>query len=94
MVTDTYTVVAEHPRRDSLRSSVWKIKGLDGTRRFAKQNAGDRLHGREVDAYDHWTAALGPDRTSTLAASEAETRTRLITAVPGKSEYTRRTVGW
>ncbi|WP_172386619.1 phosphotransferase [Streptomyces sp. MNP-20] len=84
-VTDTYTVIAEHPRHDSLRSSVWEIEGPDGKRWFAKQNAGPKLHRREVDAYLHWITALGPDRAPTLAASDAATRTLLVTAVPGKS---------
>lgn len=84
-VTDTYTVTAEHPRRDSLRSSVWEIEGPDGTRWFAKQNAGPKLHRREVDSYLHWTTALRPDRAPKLVASNAETRTVLVSAVPGQS---------
>lgn len=84
-VTDTYEVIAEHPRSDSLRASVWELEVPDGTRWFAKQNAGPKLHRREVDAYQkNWTAAFGPDRTPTLVASDAETRTVLVTAVPGQ----------
>lgn len=84
-VTDTHEVIAEHPRSDSLRTSVWELEAPDGTRWYAKQNAGPKLHRREVDAYTKWTAALGPDRTPTLVASDAETRTVLVTAVPGHS---------
>lgn len=84
-VTDMYTVLAEHPRADSLRVSVWEIEGRDGSRWFAKQHAGPKLHRREVDAYRKWTGALGPDRAPSLVASDSEALTVLVTAVPGRS---------
>jgi Ser/Thr protein kinase RdoA (MazF antagonist) len=84
-VTGTYTVVAEHPRPGGTRPSVWEIQGLGGERWFAKQHAGPKLHRREVDAYRKWTVSLGPDRAPELIASDTETRTVLVTAVPGRS---------
>ncbi|MER6086777.1 aminoglycoside phosphotransferase family protein [Streptomyces bluensis] len=83
-VTDTYTVVAEHPRTGS-RPSVWEIDGLHGARWFAKQHAGPKLHRREVDAYRKWTVCLGADHAPELVASDAKTHTVLVTAVPGRS---------
>ncbi|MEU9245742.1 aminoglycoside phosphotransferase family protein [Streptomyces sp. NPDC048385] len=83
-VTDTYTVVAEHSRPGS-RPSLWEIDGHYGTRWFAKQHAGPKLHRREVDAYRKWTVFLGADRAPELTASDAETRAILVTAVPGRS---------
>ncbi|MGB8944974.1 MAG: aminoglycoside phosphotransferase family protein [Streptomyces sp.] len=84
-VADTYTVIAEHRRPVSLRPSVWEIEGSDGTRWFAKQHVGPKLHRREVEAYQKWVGALGPDRAPALVASDAEARTVLVTAVPGAS---------
>lgn len=84
-VTDSYKVIAEHSRPDSLRNSVWELEAPDGTRWFAKQNAGPKLHRREVDAYHQWATVLGPDRAPTLVASDPGTRTVLVTAVPGQS---------
>lgn len=84
-VTDAYTVIAEHFRPDGLRASVWEIEGPDGSRWFAKQHAGPKLHRREVEAYQRWVGVLGPDRAPALIASDAEARTLLVTAVPGGS---------
>ncbi|MFF0201851.1 phosphotransferase [Streptomyces sp. NPDC005017] len=84
-VTGTYTVVAEHPRPGDIRPSLWEIDGLRGERWFAKQHVGPKLHRREVDAYQKWTVSLGADRAPELIASNAETRTVLVTAVPGLS---------
>ncbi|MDN0193858.1 aminoglycoside phosphotransferase family protein [Streptomyces sp. S.PNR 29] len=89
-VITTYTVVAEHPRPGDLRPSVWEIQGPRGARWFAKQHAGPKLHRREVDAYRKWTVSLGADRAPELVASDAETRTILVTAVPGRSLNTLR----
>ncbi|MEU0815145.1 aminoglycoside phosphotransferase family protein [Streptomyces mirabilis] len=84
-VTDTYTVVAEHPRPGDIRPSVWEVNGPGGNRWFAKQHAGPKLHRCEVDAYQKWTVALGVDRAPGLVAADARTRTILVTAVPGHS---------
>lgn len=84
-VTDTCTVVAEHPRPGDIRPSVWEVNGPDGERWFAKQHAGPKLHRREVDAYRKWTVALGSGRAPALVAADAEARTILVTAVPGRS---------
>ncbi|SCK61565.1 Putative homoserine kinase type II (protein kinase fold) [Streptomyces sp. AmelKG-D3] len=84
-VTDAYTVIAEHFRPDGLRASVWEIEGPDGSRWFAKQHAGPKLHRREVEAYQRWVGVLGPDRAPALIASDAQARTLLVTAVPGGS---------
>ncbi|MPY38561.1 aminoglycoside phosphotransferase family protein [Streptomyces phyllanthi] len=84
-VTDTYIVLAEHPRPGNIRPSLWEIDGLHGARWFAKQHAGPKLHGREVDAYRKWTVCLGAGRAPELIAADTETRTVLVTAVPGRS---------
>jgi aminoglycoside phosphotransferase (APT) family kinase protein len=84
-VTDTYTVVAEHPRPGDIRPSLWEIDGLCGERWFAKEHVGPKLHRREVDAYRKWTVSLGADRAPELIASDAKTRAVLVTAVPGHS---------
>ncbi|MCZ0990422.1 aminoglycoside phosphotransferase family protein [Streptomyces diastatochromogenes] len=84
-VTHMYTVVAEHSRPGHIRPSVWEINGPQGERWFAKQHAGTKLHRREVHAYQKWTVALGSDRAPELVAADSETRTVLITAVPGRS---------
>ncbi|WP_327745088.1 aminoglycoside phosphotransferase family protein [Streptomyces europaeiscabiei] len=83
-VTDTYTVVAEHPRPGDIRPSVWEVNGPDGERWFGKLHAGAKLHHREVTAYQKWTVALGAGRAPELVASDTQTRTALITAVPGR----------
>ncbi|MBE4771230.1 aminoglycoside phosphotransferase family protein [Streptomyces caniscabiei] len=82
-VTDTYTVVAEHPRPGDIRPSVWEVNGPDGERWFGKLHAGAKLHHREVTAYQKWTVAMGADRAPELVAADTQTRTVLITAVPG-----------
>ncbi|MDT0467611.1 aminoglycoside phosphotransferase family protein [Streptomyces gibsoniae] len=84
-VTDTYTVVAEHPRPCNIRPSVWEVNGPGGERWVAKQHAGPKLHRREVDAYQKWTISLGADRAPELVASDTETRAVLVTGVPGRS---------
>ncbi|MEW2399996.1 aminoglycoside phosphotransferase family protein [Streptomyces sp. NPDC046862] len=84
-VTDTYIVVAEYSRPGVNRPSLWEVDGLHGARWFAKQHAGPKLHRREVDAYGKWTVALGADRAPELIASDVETCTVLVTAVPGRS---------
>ncbi|MDX3066797.1 aminoglycoside phosphotransferase family protein [Streptomyces sp. ND04-05B] len=84
-VTNTYTVVAEHPRPGDIRPSVWEIKGPEGEWWFGKVHAGPKLHRREVIAYQKWTVALGADRAPELVAADTQMRTILITAVPGRS---------
>ncbi|MGW6736261.1 aminoglycoside phosphotransferase family protein [Streptomyces sp. NPDC055013] len=84
-VTDTYTVVVEHPRPGDIRPSIWEVKGPGGDRWFGKLHAGPKLHRREVTAYQKWTVALGADRAPELVAADTQTRTILITAVPGRS---------
>ncbi|MFG3363496.1 phosphotransferase [Streptomyces sp. NPDC048156] len=84
-VTDTYTVVAEHPRPGTIRPSLWEVQAPGGRRWFAKQHVGPKLHRREVDAYQKWTVALGEGRTPDLVAAEAVSHTVLVTAVPGHS---------
>ncbi|MDO0936562.1 aminoglycoside phosphotransferase family protein [Streptomyces sp. DG2A-72] len=84
-VTDTYTVVAEHPRPGPIRPSLWEVHAPGGQRWFAKQHAGPKLHQREVDAYRNWTVSLGDGRTPDLLTAAAVSRTVLVTAVPGRS---------
>lgn len=83
-VTDTYTVVAEHPRPGDSRPSVWEINGPGGEWWFAKLHAGPKLHQREVNAYQKWTVALGVDRAPGLVAADTRTRSILVTGVPGR----------
>lgn len=82
--TDTYTVVAEHPRPGDIRPSVWEVNGPGGQRWFGKCHAGAKLHRREVTAYEKWTVALGADRAPELVSADTQTRTVLVTAVPGR----------
>jgi hypothetical protein len=82
-VTDTYTVVAEHPRPGDIRPSLWEINGPDGERWFGKLHAGPKFHHREVTAYQKWTVAMGAGRAPELVAADTQTRTVLITTVPG-----------
>ncbi|MET7679017.1 aminoglycoside phosphotransferase family protein [Streptomyces sp. NPDC005423] len=84
-VTNAYTLVAERPRPGDSRPSVWEVNGPGGERWFAKQHAGPKLHRREVFAYRNWTVALGADRAPELVTADEETRTILVTAVPGCS---------
>lgn len=84
-VTDTYTVVAEHPRPGDIRPSVWELNGPDGERWFGKLHAGPKLHHCEVTAYQKWTVAMDAGRAPELVAADTQTRTVLITAVPGSS---------
>ncbi|MGQ4400182.1 phosphotransferase [Streptomyces hayashii] len=83
--TDTYTVVAEHPRPGDLRPSVWEVNGPGGQRWFGKCHAGPKLHQREVTAYEKWTGALGADRAPELVSADTRTCTVLVTAVPGRA---------
>ncbi|MFK0113837.1 aminoglycoside phosphotransferase family protein [Streptomyces sp. NPDC091217] len=83
-VTDTYMVVAEHPRPGDIRPPLWEVKGPGGERWFGKLHAAAKLHQREVDAYRKWTSALGSDRAPGLVAADARTSTVLVTAVPGQ----------
>lgn len=82
-VTDTYTVVAEHPRPGDIRPSVWEINGPDCERWFGKLHVGPKFHPREVTAYQKWTVAVGASRAPELVAADTQTSTVLITAVPG-----------
>ncbi|WP_244174836.1 aminoglycoside phosphotransferase family protein [Streptomyces misionensis] len=84
-MTETYTVAAEHPRPGDIRPSLWEIHTPNGDRWFAKQHVGPKLHAREVNAYGNWTASLKRGRAPELLASDAASRTILVTAVPGRS---------
>jgi len=83
-VTDTYVVVAEHPRPGDIRPSVWEVNGPGGERWFGKVHAGPKLHRREVTAYENWAVALGADRSPKLVSADTQTRTLLVSAVPGR----------
>ncbi|MCX4666473.1 aminoglycoside phosphotransferase family protein [Streptomyces sp. NBC_01381] len=84
-VTDEYTVITEHSRPSDMRPSVWEVQGADGHRWFVKQHVGPKLHRREVDAYEKWTATLGAGRAPSLAAADSTERTIVVTGVPGVS---------
>ncbi|WP_171111821.1 MULTISPECIES: aminoglycoside phosphotransferase family protein [unclassified Streptomyces] len=84
-VTETYAVVAEHPRPGDIRPSLWEVRGPGGERWFAKQHVGSKLHRREVEAYQKWIPSLGSDRAPELIAADPEARTVLVTTVPGRN---------
>jgi Ser/Thr protein kinase RdoA (MazF antagonist) len=65
-------------------SRVWELISGTGEHFYLKQHSSARFHEREVAAYRHWTAALGPGRTPVLLAADTDLRTMLVTALPGK----------
>src|SRR2546425_663990 len=82
---ESYTVITEHRRPSDMRPSVWEIEVPGQQRWFVKQHVGDKMHGREVDAYRNWTYLLGRNRPARLVAADAVTRSVIITALPGRS---------
>jgi len=65
-------------------SRVWELISDTGEHVYLKQHSSARFHEREVAAYRHWSAALGPGRTPVLLAADADLRSMVITAVPGQ----------
>ncbi len=63
---------------------MWELISGTGEHVYLKQHSSARFHEREVAAYRHWTAALGPGRAPVLLAADADLRTMLVTAVPGQ----------
>jgi hypothetical protein len=68
------------PRKSS---AVWEVTGAAGTRWFVKRHSSERFHQREVSAYQHWTAALGPGRAPELAAADSQILAIVISGLPG-----------
>jgi Ser/Thr protein kinase RdoA (MazF antagonist) len=65
-------------------SRVWELISGTGEHFYLKQHSSARFHEREIAAYRHWTAALGPGRAPVLLAADADLRTMLVTALPGQ----------
>jgi len=65
-------------------SRVWELISGTGEHFYLKQHSSAQFHEREISAYRHWTAALGPGRTPVLLAADADLRTMLVTALPGQ----------
>lgn len=65
-------------------SAVWEITDPAGGCWFVKRHSSERFHQREVAAYRHWTAALGPGRTPDLAAADSQLLAIVISGLPGQ----------
>jgi aminoglycoside phosphotransferase (APT) family kinase protein len=65
-------------------SAVWEVRSGCGSSWFVKQHPSQRLHGREVSAYRHWTAALGIARAPALAAVDSRMLAIVVTGLPGQ----------
>jgi Choline/ethanolamine kinase len=66
-----------------LGPAVARISGHRGREFIVKRHASQEKHNREVHAYRNWTDSLGPAAPALIAA-DAQTRTIIITAVPGQ----------
>jgi Ser/Thr protein kinase RdoA (MazF antagonist) len=65
-------------------SAVWEVTDPAGNCWFVKRHASERFHQREVSAYQHWTAALGPGRAPVLAAADSQILAIVISGLPGQ----------
>src|SRR5712691_3216573 len=65
-------------------SAVWEIADSAGGCWFVKRHSSGRFHQREVSAYRHWTAALGPGRAPDLAAADSQILAIAISGLPGQ----------
>src|SRR6266566_7376478 len=65
-------------------SAAWEIADPAGGCWFVKRHSSERFHQREVSAYRHWTAALGPGRAPDLAAADNQMLAILISGLPGQ----------
>jgi Ser/Thr protein kinase RdoA (MazF antagonist) len=65
-------------------SNVWELISNTGDHFYLKQHSSPLFHAREVNAYRHWTAELGPGRTPVLLAADPDLRTMVVTALPGQ----------
>ncbi|HUY46624.1 MAG TPA: aminoglycoside phosphotransferase family protein [Streptosporangiaceae bacterium] len=65
-------------------SAVWQIADAAGGCWFVKRHSSERFHQREVSAYRHWTAALGPGRAPDLAAADSQMLAIVISGLPGQ----------
>lgn len=65
-------------------SAVWEIADSAGGCWFVKRHSSGRFHKREVSAYRHWTAALGPGRAPDLAAADSQILAIVISGLPGQ----------
>jgi Ser/Thr protein kinase RdoA (MazF antagonist) len=65
-------------------SAVWEIADPAGGSWFVKRHSSERFHQREVSAYRHWTAALGPGRAPDLAAADSQILAIVISGLPGQ----------
>ena len=64
-------------------SNVWELISNTDDHFYLKQHSSPLYHAREVSAYRHWTAELGPGRAPVLLAADPDLRTMVVTALPG-----------
>ncbi|MFJ8676258.1 phosphotransferase [Streptomyces sp. NPDC093589] len=64
-------------------SRVWRARGMAGGTWYVKVHPNDRFHNREVAASRTWVPHLGATAPR-LVAADAQLRTVVITAVPGR----------
>ncbi|MFF0740494.1 aminoglycoside phosphotransferase family protein [Streptomyces sp. NPDC004111] len=77
-------IVAEHSWPDPARNRLWELEPATVTvRLIVKQHATTTAYQREVAAYQHVTRALGEDRTPDLVTTCEESRTLVLTRIPG-----------
>jgi len=74
-------------------SAVWEIADAAGGCWFVKRHSSERFHQREVAAYRHWTAALGPGRAPDLAAADSQMLAIVISGLPGQTALNLRLAG-
>ena len=74
-------------------SAVWEIADAAGGCWFVKRHSSERFHQREVAAYRHWTAALGPGRAPDLAAADSQMLAIVISGLPGQIALNLRLAG-
>jgi aminoglycoside phosphotransferase (APT) family kinase protein len=77
-----HTVIDRSWPRNS--SNVWELVSGAGEHFYLKQHSSALFHAREVSAYQHWTAQLGPGRAPVLLAADADLRTMVVTALAGQ----------
>jgi Ser/Thr protein kinase RdoA (MazF antagonist) len=65
-------------------SNVWELVSDTGQHFYLKRHSSTLFHAREVSAYQHWTARLGPGRAPVLLAADADLQAMLVTALPGQ----------
>lgn len=67
-------------------SCVWRARAAGGGTWYVKIHQNAKFHSREVRAYRTWAPTLGA-ATPRLVAADAQLRTVVVTAVPGRPLY-------